>query len=337
VIVAALAVVGGYLLASSLGLKHGGSTSGGGAGSAPTANHSARASELASPETDGNALITRVLAQLERWPNVAAKFRQVVRLEDDPLHGTGEYWQQGVGNQRRTCWRWQTQVNGQNATFSQVYDKNSHLWTDCRFPERRTVTRVDVTALRRQLNLVVDGAGQGRAGSTGGAGDEDLVVLGRGGLSQLMAELRRCFDFGPPTPIGSVGGPRQVAIVGRWKGESLEQEWPSLSGDDGAHWPTNLPHHVVVKIGENDLFPYAIEYRRGADAAMAAYFGDVSDPLARYEFFDVRWAVTMPAQLFEFNATDVDWHDVTGRVLERIRPTSPEKVAELPPREGTWR
>jgi hypothetical protein len=334
-IVAALAIVGGYFVAGAVGLKL---PTGDDRGSDPGASVAAASSELADGESDGNALMTRVVKTLEHWPNVAAQFRQVVRIADEPLSGAGEYWQQGVGNQRRTCWQWQTLVEDQKAVFRQVYDKNSHLWTDCRFPERRTVTRVDLIALRRELNLLGDSSGQGRAGELGqsrtGEREEDLEILARGGLSQLVAELRQCFTFGPPTVVVEEGRPLLV-VVGRWRAEALSREWPSLAPDAAGGWPAHLPHHVVVKVGQSEFFPYVIEYRRGADAALVGQTAATADPLARYEFFDVRWAVTMPERLFEFTATDVDWHDVTARTLERLRP--PKPVAEVALRDEGWR
>lgn len=37
-------------------------------------------------------------------------------------------------------------------------------------------------------------------------------------------------------------------------------------------WPSHLPHHVLLYIDSSELFPYLIEYRSGADAAL------VTDP-----------------------------------------------------------
>ena len=55
------------------------------------------------------------------------------------------------------------------------------------------MTYVKVSNVRRDLEAA-RGAGQGGAG-----GDpQALELLARGGLSQLVAELRRCFEFGPP-------------------------------------------------------------------------------------------------------------------------------------------
>jgi hypothetical protein len=276
----------------------------------------------------------RALAALERWPNLAGRFRQAMRVGDELQSAVGEYWQEGVGIQRRTCWQWQTLVDQQQAVFVQVYDRNGHLWTDVRFPERRRVTRVNVASLRRDLALAVDAAGLG----PGGPSAAELELLARGGLSQLVAELRRAFVFGPPLAIFEQDRP-MIALVGRWREDALNRQWQSLSPDDPGAWPNHLPHHVVVKLGPEDLFPYVVEYRRAADASLSSDVAGVSDPIVRFEFFDVRWGVAnIDDRLFEFTPADVDWRDDTAATLERLRPAPPPATPiPVAQREGTWR
>jgi hypothetical protein len=331
-----LAIVGGYGAARYLGLKLPGEKPGPAPAVAPIAVTQTNAVPVltgAGAEASGNALMTRVLATLENWPNVAARFRQSLRIGDRSLHGGGEYWQRGVGNQRLTCWQWQAKVGEFDAAFTQIYDKNSHLWTDSRFAESRTVTRVDVKKLRRELSLATDATAENVNAATARA--DELERLARGGLSQTVAELRRAFDFGPPTTV-LVAGQSVVATIGNWKAEVLAQEWPGLSAASATAWPEHLPHHVVVKVGPKDYFPYVIEYRRGDDAALVTTPAEATDPLARFEFFEVRWAVHMADQLFEFTPSEVDWQDVTSVVLARLQPSAPPppKPAELAGREA---
>ncbi len=328
-VVAALAVVGGYFAARMLATRTTHSAapaSGSSAAVTPGASASAGAWE------DGNALVDRVLATVDRRPNIAARFRQLLRIGEQPMSGAGEYWQQGIGNTRRTCWRWTTLVSGETAAFRQVLDKDAHLWTDVRLPGERTVTRVDVGHVRRELSLAGDAPGQGGAG-----GDrQQLELLARGGLSQLVAELQRSFAFAPATDAAIEGGDA-LAIVGRWRPDALARDWPGLDAVAASNWPAHLPHHVVVVVGARDFFPYVVEYRRGADAALADAPPNelAADPLARYEFFEVNYAATMAKELFEFPSTDVDWRDQTGAVIERLRPAPPAPLTAQRP--GTWR
>ncbi len=93
-------------------------------------------------------LILAVLDTLERRPNIAARLRQSVRLGDDRLTGEGAFWQQGVGNQRRTRWELKTLVIGETAVVTQIYDGEA-VWTTRRLPAAYSVTRIDMATLRR--------------------------------------------------------------------------------------------------------------------------------------------------------------------------------------------
>jgi hypothetical protein len=187
-VVAVLAVVGGYFAAQMLATRQSSRFR------RPSVHPRRwRSSDGATSWVDGNALVDRVLTTLERRPNVAAHFRQWLQVGVEPLSGAGEYWQQGVGNTRRTCWQWKTMIAGEPATFCQILDKDHQLWTDSRLPGERTVTYVKVSNVRRDLEAA-RGLGQGRAG-----GDpQQLELLARGGLSQLVAELQRCLSLARP-------------------------------------------------------------------------------------------------------------------------------------------
>jgi hypothetical protein len=328
IVVAALAVVGGYFAARMLATDWPGPSArvDGGPVTVAAGVHGA-----ADAWSDGNALLERVLAKVEWRPNLAARFRQSLRLGDDPLSGAGEYWQQGVGNTRRSCWQWTTLVAGQTAAFRQVFDKDAHLWTDVRMHGERTVTRVDVGHVRRELSLAAEGAGQG--GEGGRLPTPELRA--RGGISQLIAELQHSFTFGTADPA-VVEGREAFAVLGRWRPEVLQRDWPQLDAAQPGDWPAHLPHHVVVVVGGIDFFPYVVEYRSGREGSLvdAPPTQTALDPLARYEFFEVRYAATMSKDLFEFPSTDEEWRDVTGAVIERLRPLSPVQTATRP---GPWR
>ena len=264
---------------------------------------------------------------------MAAQFRQSLRLGDEPLTGAGEYWQQGVGNSRRTCWQWKTLVDGQTAAFCQVLRQGRPtVDRHARCQDERTVTRVDVGAVRRELSLARDGAGQGGAGRDRRSSE----LLARGGLSQLVAELRRRFTFGPPRAATDEG--RDVlAVVGRWREEAVgarrgRRSTPT-SPDD---WPAHLPHHVVVVVGRCDLFPYVIEYRRGGRrrvgrrslASRSGRSAGAVRVLRRAAAATMRAAVRVPVDGCRVARRDRD-------VVEQLRPRRRRRTVR--PSGGTWR
>ncbi len=325
VFMAALAVVAGYALASLVSRvqEQGGQaqTAGTPAALETGADAGVEAGAEAPPGPvaagAGDASILHVLDNLERWSMpFTAKIRQSVHLGDNLISGAGEYWQQGSGNLRHSALRLQSLEGEKTTTYEQVYT-GKYLWTTRRVADKPEVTRVDVECLARELNLANDRLemqSDVRAPS---------VLLARGGLSQLVAQLHRCFTFDAPLPARH-GDKLVDVMVGRWRPEALEREWPEAA--KGGAWPEHLPHHVLVAMGHDNQFPYFIEYRRGSQATLAESADALEpslDPLARYEFFEVQFAVTMPEGVFEFRFNDVKWRDVTQGEINRLKAAMP--------------
>jgi hypothetical protein len=331
-VIALLAIGGGYWAAQTLAplalepLKVGEPTP---AMLAPTV----MPANLSAGGPSGDQLVQEVISRsLERRPNISAKVRQMVRIGEEWLTGKGSYWQQGIGNLRRTRWELETRIGADAAFVTQVYD-GEYVWTDRKLPGTRKVTRVGMEAIRRELNS------QGEAGQGGGiAGFTDAAA--RGGLSQLVTSLARCFTFSAPQPM-QVGERTMLAVIGTWRPEQLEREWSGLSTRPPADWPRHMPHHVLVYIDSSELFPYLIEYRGGEDAGLVTDPQGIlatRQPLALFEFLDVEYfGSTMPASLFQYTPPDPSWHDVTSRVLEELRAAGAKGEPEMTRREGTWR
>jgi hypothetical protein len=281
--------------------------------------------QQASPENApaaGDQFLAEVLATLQRRPSVAARLRHQSRLHEVALSGSGKYWQRGTGNQRVTRWEMQTQVAGKTASYLQVFDGN-HLWTDRTLPSGRKVHRLDTARLQSRRRIA---AASARSLNTEAEWEPELAAAeGQGGLLEMLADALRRFTFAPPRPT-QLNGLSVHALVGQWRRAELEKLWPELaSGDDSLIWPRQLPHHVLILVGQNNRFPYVIEHRRVEDSQLAASaVGDrpTNDPLLRYELYEVQFAAAMDDSLFEFKPGDVDWSDETSLVLERLLATA---------------
>lgn len=335
---AALAVGGGYWGAKTLApavrgpapAVVGKTLDAGGAAPALTAGTAALGTSQAASGTDEQLLLA-VLDTLERRPNIAARLRQAVRLGDNRLSGEGGFWQQGIGNQRRTRWELKTLVAGETVFVTQVYDGEA-VWTDRNLPGSRQVTRIDMAALRRELESWPEADRQGRAP----LGEGMAELLARGGLSQLVSSLVRSFAFGAHRAV-SHEDRALVALVGVWRPEQLARIWP---GAGEGNWPAHLPHHVLVYIDPRERFPYLVEYRGGDQAAVAESTEvhlRTRDPLASLEFVDVQFAATMPADVFHFVPPDNNFTDVTHQVLAEVRPPTAATETRSARRDGAWR
>ena len=150
---------------------------------------------LATQSTDGNALVARMLAGMERNVSLTAKVRQRIWLGDRETQGEGQYWHQSVDNQRRSRWQLRTLAGGETVSLVQVFDRR-YVWTERRMGENRKVSRIDIDTLRREMLTRAETAGEAALGVS----PQQATLLARGGISQLLADLQRRFDFGPPRP-----------------------------------------------------------------------------------------------------------------------------------------
>lgn len=271
-----------------------------------------QAAEPTLAKRSGDAYLAEVLAAMERRPNVTAKLRYESRLGNSSLMGAGNFWQLGTGPQRTTRWEMQTPFADKTASFVQVFD-GRYLWTDRHLPRGREVHRLDVGNLRARL--------RSSTGAGGSQSDwEDLIESAefRGGLSQMLADLLRRYQFDPPRRT-ELNGFALDALIGRWRPEQFAELCPLQ--DDAQAWPAQLPHHVLVMVGSSNLFPYVIEFRRAEDAGLADSLAGLKpspDPLTRYEVFEVRFADAIDSTVFQFKPGDVDWSDETSLVYERV-------------------
>ena len=292
----------------------------------------------ASRRGEGNELATRVLAMLERRPNIAARVRHRIRLGDEVLAGTGRYWQQGLGDERRTRLEVQTLVAGEAASLVQVFDGRK-LWTDRRLPSGRSVTRLDPVRLQAAMAGTAPMARQGRQTT---ATSLMATAATRGGLSGQLADLVQHFDFDRPQAV-QLGDMPALALIGRWKPERLQELWTEPDDEDPetanqqqgatagpassgtlpslADWPRQLPHHVLLVVGRKDLFPYVIEHRGSDDAPLAdSPEGRLptANPMAQFELFEVQFAAAIDDRLFEFPHSDVQWTNETPDLIRKL-------------------
>ena len=269
----------------------------------------------ASGAVSGNQVVLQMLQMFEspQYASMTASIRHQCRLHDDTLVGKGEYWQQGAGDQRLSRFVMQTQLEDKTASYVQVFDGN-YLWTDRSYPTGRKVRRLEVSRLKPRMAS----AGQGEY-------QQMLAEAAvRGGISQMLSDLLKRFDFDSPRASQWNGQPA-LALIGHWRKSGLEELWPDykklIEAEEAPDWPAQLPHHVLLLVGPNNLIPHVIEQRRFEDAYLATTVTGLrptNDPLLRYEIFDVKIAVAIDPQKFVYKTGDVDWSDETAAVIERL-------------------
>jgi hypothetical protein len=299
----------------------------------------------------GQRLLVKARYALAQRASLFAKMRHRVTLDRRRDSGVGSYCQQGTGEQMQVYL--ELQFVEQEASLLQVAN-DRFLWLDCKLPTGRTVTRIDLRALRAEQRAW-SGPTDTADGLGGAPFDESTLVFSarHGGLPGLLSSLLDNFQFMPPQAMRlSVTSPDSpepkelavFAIVGHWKPEKLA---PIVAGnsprssDEGQRprsVPNRIPEEVLLLVGQSDWMPYRIEYRRletpppTGDGAQLVAYKLSAEPLVVLELTDVVFDAPIAAGQFDYAPPgSVDWKDETAALIQRLRSQRQARIAESKP------
>jgi len=303
------------------------------AGRGPTGQQAATTGDTG-PHTVGDRLVLQAAMQLERRESVTARLRHKVNLDGGELFGVGSYWQQGRGESLRV--RMELQIAGQQSSMLQV-SNGRFLWTDVRLPTGRNVTRIDLRQLRSDPLLAATGSDI-LPGHASWSPMQPELASSTGGLPTLLTSLGANFTFLTPQAMRLTFSPPLVeettsipvfAVVGHWKPEKLAELLATGKKKADAQQPEpeplplphRLPQEVLLLVGQADLFPYRIEYRRHVSTApgTAAPYQLSDAPMVVLELSDVAFDATIAASQFDYAPGDTEWNDRTAEHLDRLR------------------
>lgn len=254
---------------------------------------------------------------LERHQTVSARLRHQVHLFGKPMAGSGAYLQ-GPWQRKLLRLELKLQVGNRLTSLLQVCD-GKRLWTHSTLWKEPVLTKVE-------LRKIVS--------ESPAAPMAPLVnALGLGGLPRLMRSLERSFEFGEFRE-GSLDDVPVLVVRGDWKpGELvrlLPEQQQSISADPRAArapLPPQMPHHVVICFGRDDLFPYRIEYwpAPSAPGGETTPLGKPAPPmpLVRLEFFEVRLNEPIDTRQFVYLPGSQEVDDVTGKFLRKLKERRP--------------
>jgi hypothetical protein len=281
---------------------------------APAAQPQA-ASSPAGPTPDARRLLLAAIRELDAHDSISAQIRQEVDLFGHRLVGTGVYLQQRTGGVDRFRMELKLQLGDRPSSLVQVCD-GQYLWVYRTLGDAPPLVRIDAQRVEEAMQ------GAGGLANTGSLG----VMPSLGGIPKLLSSLDAWFEFTEAVP-GRWGRQRQAVwrLTGRWKAGRLAQLLPeqkdaAAKGNlpEGTALPDYLPARAVLVLGQEDLFPYHLEYLR-ADG-LAAGGGTESDaqPMVTMDLFEVNVNVPIDPGRFLYNPGETDFVDQTDAVLERL-------------------
>jgi hypothetical protein len=289
--------------------------------------------------TVGDQLVQQARTQLERRVSVTARLRHQISLGGRQLAGFGGYWQQGRGENLHM--RLELKFFNDETALLQI-SNGRFLWADQRLPAGRSISRLDLRKVRSEMSNPDDELNDLASGQTTIPVSEPEPLIRYGGLPTLLGSLSDCFAFSPPqsmrwTPAppleGQPGSLSVYAILGRWKPDKLAHYLSE--GDKSAELPERLPREVLVLLGQTDLFPYRIEFRKqlsplgsAANGGPVPPFQLTRDPLLLVELSAVTFDSQIAASQFDFSPGEAEWDDRTAECIEAMRLRNQTRTAK---------
>ena len=259
------------------------------------------------------ALVAAAVRTLEGHNSVYAQIRHEVDLFGRSLAGFGSYLEQRQGRNRLVRLELRIQLGDQTSSLLQVCD-GRFLWTYRKLLDNGKLSRIDVARATWGLE---------RARTAPEKGDMDMLP-GLGGLPKVLRGLHAAFDF-TSARKGRLGQLPVWRLRGQWKPQQLakilpEQEEAIQAGEapDLTMLPQHLPDQVILLLGQEDWFPYRIEYRRALSKKAIRPGSSASRAIVTMEMFHVDINGPIDRNSFIYNPGDLEFTDQTESFLESL-------------------
>ena len=268
------------------------------------------------PRPDPQTLLRQAISALEGHRSITADIRQSIHLFDQELFGAGYYMEQRTGGklQFRLELRIQADADQEPSSLLKVFD-GRYLWTYRNLGDSESLGRIDAEHVRQGLE---------ESGKI-----TQLAELGRwpglGGLPRLLRGLNLAFDFSTieAEAVRLKNRMHGWKIVGLWKPEQLVKMAPDLkesieagntvNADD---LPKHVPNSVVIVLGQQDLFPYVVEFRRVRQGNRAAENADHEG--ITLELLQVKLDGPTKPAWFIYNPGNLNYTDQTRGFLRSL-------------------
>jgi hypothetical protein len=283
----------------------------GGTAGPPSASSNPSTAPPAAPE--GNRLLEQAINALESRSTFSARIRQCSDLFGCQTIGSGVYLEER--SQRGLLLRLElrTQVGSQQSSLLVVCD-GPDLWTYRKFRDKEALARVDVLRIARCLEE------HGKMPPIGGMGDWP----GLGGLERVLRGLNSSFSFAAVERVQLRNQLPAYRLDGSWKPERLVELFPELTAKTpdnepaaGVKLPQQMPTRVVLYLGQEDLLPYRIEYRRGALSPETSRLAQ-EKTLAAIDLYEVVVNAPIHSAKFVYKPGDMEPTDRTHEFLEQL-------------------
>jgi hypothetical protein len=271
----------------------------------------------------GDLMILQAADRLAKCRSISARVRYRVELFGHELVGEGIYVQQGTGAGQQLRLELKTLIGERVAVFLQVCD-GKYLWQyqdseakQSDAAQKPQVTRVDLHRVRQAI--ASNAAEQLNRPTISPATD-----LAFGGLPKLLDGLKHSFTFRQVEADRLDQLPAWVT-TGTWRPETLAVVSKELSDQAAAgqpldvrRLPLQMPESVRVFVGQDDLFPYRIEYLRRIAKSDRAGEASAPQPIVTVEFYEVSKDTPIAPGYFNYQPGNADVLDTTQTFMKTL-------------------
>jgi len=289
-----------------------------------------RPSGVVAAADGADLLIQRVADTCNQLESVQARVHFQADLFGQHTIGSGIYLQQGTRDARK--FRLDLRIplaqlgdRSKEQVLVRVCD-GQYLWEYRELPDtdtsdaqpRSTVTKVDIRRVRQALEQ--------NPKSISANAEHELMW---GGLPKLLDGLQRSFRFtsvqadhldAPSVSNDGVDSLKVWVATGSWRPEALRGLSTGLANDAAQGRPISVskqasqaPDEVALYVGQVDLLPYRIEFRRRAEQGRRG--GAEMVPIMQLAFFEVRLNAPIDDDQFKY---DHNAEDITGNVIKNL-------------------
>ncbi len=263
----------------------------------------------AKPDVD--LLIASAVTAAGAQPAASAKIRQRINLLGQQLVGTGMYWQQGKADARRFRLELKVQVAEGLTSVEQVCN-GAELWVHEDLLDRSALSRIDLYRVREALH-------RNPAARATPAFSLSLPI---GGLPNLLENMQAAFQFSSAEEK-KLDQLSVYRVEGQWKPAALAELLPDqkqkLLAGQAVDWkkvPPEIPQRIVLTLGQDDLFPYRIEYLREQPGKKGS--PPTLQPMLTIELFEVQLATPIDPQRFAYQPGNRPRSDETAAYLKKL-------------------
>jgi hypothetical protein len=260
----------------------------------------------------GAELMDRVVRRISDYSSISAKIRHRSELFGPSLIGSGAYLQSRQDERLQVRFSLSVKTDDRLVSLLHVCDGRT-LWMFDNLDGQAELSRVDLARLRQ--------ASAGEGGAT-------MPILLGGGLPQLLGSLKANFDVAAPQSVVFQDVP-VWALALRWKPDRLAKllSRTELFDDTGQlrtdRLPGQMPDRIFLLVGQDDLFPYHIDYRRSvADdvlSSVAASKQSASRSLTTMELFEVQFNAPLDPMWFVYKPGNIKIVDQTDKHLAQLK------------------